>query len=218
LPEWRSQQCSGPFEVEWARHGSVDIDSSVLRELQRELWAAALKEAKNGTIGVASCCKDPERIEQGQRLLPCLFVSYDLCALAMSDVVGLVESSLRSRGITDARLGLSFMLSGAAGPRCTPEDPTCGPVPLGAGKSASPGDRCSNHRHPVDPPSSPAFRRFSRGSCAHDGECTIGGCGNRCTAWTEGNFISTCEGYRKIQEVPAYCGCVDGACTWFVAD
>jgi len=56
---------------------------------------------------------------------------------------------------------------------------------------------------------------LSWGTCAYDGECSRSGGGNQCVPWTESG-AGTCEAYLPREEAPAFCGCVQGRCTWFV--
>ncbi len=101
-------------------------------------------------------------------------------------------------------------LGGAVSRRCAPEDPECGPVPF---------INDDGRRPPLDERSEPFHLGGARGgACAHDGDCVIGGCGNRCWSWTcpRANSGSTCEGYLFDEAV--YCGCVHGTCGFFTED
>jgi hypothetical protein len=196
----------------------VAIDWAPLKAIKDELWTKAVGRAKHGSVGVGACCGNRERAERGQELVRCLVVSYDLCALEMADVVTLVEGALRAHGVAEARVGVSFNLSGAAGPRCTPDDPACGPLRYLGGAESTRRKVCSDRRVPIDRAFSPAYGSLSGGTCSHDGECSVGGCGNQCTTWTNAGGYGTCEGHSRMEEAPAYCGCVEGSCAWFVVE
>jgi hypothetical protein len=96
-------------------------------------------------------------------------------------------------------------------PRCAADDPACGPMPYNracveqtdydprAKRKLVYGE---NGREPTIP-----------GQCTHDGECVIGGCGNKCIPTSLGSSTGTCEGRLELEH--AYCGCVDTACVSF---
>ncbi|MEZ4410167.1 MAG: hypothetical protein R3A52_27370 [Polyangiales bacterium] len=56
--------------------------------------------------------------------------------------------------------------------------------------------------------------RLGQQAVSHDGECAIGGCGNRCGSWQAPRRAGTCEGYSELDE-GAFCGCVEGRCAFF---
>jgi hypothetical protein len=54
---------------------------------------------------------------------------------------------------------------------------------------------------------------LSSGSCTHDGECVVSGCGNHCVAWDVPAVGGTCPAYHALTD--AFCGCLTGHCAWF---
>lgn len=99
------------------------------------------------------------------------------------------------------------------GPRCAADDPACGPDPNNACLERTNYDARKQRKlvygeNSREPPVA--------GQCSHDGECVIGGCGNRCIPTSRGTSTSTCEGRLELEH--AYCGCVNTACVWFTTD
>ena len=95
----------------------------------------------------------------------------------------------------------------APGPRCAPDDLACEPLPYGA---------ACVEKTDYDPQGKRTIVRAGGGTdapCAHDGECTIGGCGNECVPTSDIPLPGTCQLYTRWQNV--YCGCVQNACAWF---
>ena len=54
----------------------------------------------------------------------------------------------------------------------------------------------------------------SQDSCAHDGECTMAGCGNVCVSYRAGEMETDCIGYEWLDRAQ-FCGCIDGMCSFF---
>ena len=95
----------------------------------------------------------------------------------------------------------------APGPRCAADDPACEPLPYQA---------ACVEKTAYNPRATRTIVRAGGGThapCAHDGECTIGGCGNECVPTSDIPLPGTCQLYTRWQNV--YCGCVQNACAWF---
>ncbi|MDP3274531.1 MAG: hypothetical protein Q8Q09_05000 [Deltaproteobacteria bacterium] len=113
-------------------------------------------------------------------------------------------------------LRLSVTLTQPSGARCTADDPDCGPVSYRHGCPDSLGYRRGGVRVPVsNVVNAPhPLAGYEGGVCQRDGECLVGGCGNHCVAAGSQSFTATCEAVPAFDE--ALCGCVQGACRWFV--
>jgi hypothetical protein len=146
--------------------------------------------------GFGSCCANDGA---------CVHVELDLCTTKVADLARAFASWVDS----DANIRLFVELSGVTGPRCDGKGKPCGPTPYTRTSLARAGYRCDDHRDPI-------AKELAWGKCAHDGECSVAGCGNQCVPWPESNLIGTCEGYTQMEDAPAFCGCVHGECSWFV--
>ncbi len=136
----------------------------------------------------------------------CFRIDGNLCELRVEDAITRFREAVARDGqLAGARLELQVALEGNLGPRCTAEDPSCVPIPYeGHPRYDAGGARRAG-----------PLRTHGGGSCAHDGECVVGGCGNHCMHWTFGGAHegATCEGYDLPERT--FCGCVEGACGWF---
>jgi hypothetical protein len=95
----------------------------------------------------------------------------------------------------------------APGPRCAADDPACEPLPYQA---------ACVEKTAYNPKATRSIVRAGGGSnlsCAHDGECVIGGCGNDCVPTSDVPRPGTCQLYTHWQNV--YCGCLQNTCAWF---
>ena len=149
--------------------------------------------------GYGACCAE------GSPKSGCIRVELNLCTTKVADLARAFATWVDA----DANLQLLVELSGVTGPRCDGKGKPCGPTPYTGTSAAHAGYRCDDRRDPI-------MKKLSWGKCAHDGECSVAGCGNQCVPWTESNLIGTCEGYSTMEEAPAFCGCVRGECSWFV--
>jgi hypothetical protein len=100
-------------------------------------------------------------------------------------------------------------------PRCSAEDPQCGPEPVRDGEPVCFEPMAPRERLPPgdELPAPPA-----RGSvCSHDGECLIAGCGNACVRYPFSRVETNCKGFAWLDD-RALCGCVEGSCSFFKQD
>ena len=98
-------------------------------------------------------------------------------------------------------------------PRCSATDPGCGPVPVGSSdqfcyRPSAERILLPAHRKGEAPRSDSKYR------CSHDGECILNGCSNACTSYLVGQIETECIGYDWLDD-GAFCGCVQGECTFF---
>lgn len=140
---------------------------------------------------------------------PCTNVEVDLCTTQMEGIARAFAGFVEKDALGDVQLNLVVRLSGLTGPRCDGKKGSCGPEPYVSVSLAKAGYRCDGERRRV-------MTQLAWGTCAHDGECQSAGCGNQCVPWTQGALIGTCEGYPAMEEAPAFCGCVQGGCAWFL--
>ncbi len=142
---------------------------------------------------------------EGTRI--CLHLRLDLCAdsverVASEVIAAIAQDPILPRPATE----LAIELGGLVEPRCTTAQAGCEPQPLDEGSRYDPFKKRGPRFH---------LGGQRGGSCGHDGECMIAGCGNRCLHWScpGANEASTCEGYSFAK--PVFCGCVRGECGWF---
>lgn len=93
-------------------------------------------------------------------------------------------------------------------PRCTADDPACGPEAFDHGCVAAAGTR-----KPITN-IAPGYT-----DCDHDGECVNSGCGYQCesTRKVDPHVAYTCQGNSAMDHrlAHAMCGCIQHACAWF---
>jgi hypothetical protein len=118
-----------------------------------------------------------------------------------------IAEKLATLGPAGARARVEVTIVSAPGPRCAPDDPACEPLPYQA---------ACVEKTDYDPKRKRTIVRAGGGTdlpCAHDGACTIGGCGNECVPTSDIPLPGTCQAYARWQNV--YCGCVQNTCAWF---
>jgi hypothetical protein len=138
----------------------------------------------------------------------CFQITGSLCEQHVTDTMSAFRDALaQDATLAGASIELQVVLAGHLGPRCTPDDPACLPLPY----------QGEPHFAPDGPRHAGVLASHSAGACSHDGECVVGGCGNHCMLWEYGgaNESATCEGYASTDSSPMFCGCVDGGCAWF---
>jgi hypothetical protein len=186
------------FTRKGTRKPKPDEELAFLERHRKEIHAMA---GVNGS-GYGLCCSNKD-LGFG-----CVRITVDLCTTRVDQIASAFATWASELG--DADLAVSIELAGAAGPRCDGTK-ACGPQPYPSISLARAGYRCDGPRTPLE-----VEPKLSWGRCAHDGECSKAGCGNQCVPWTEAHLIGTCEGRTNMENAPAFCGCVEGACTWFV--
>ena len=150
------------------------------------------------TSGVGSCCAggdwpDPKA---------CIVVGMNGCSHHASELIELFRGFQASSDETsDVAFQLSFEIQGLLGPRCE-RSVECGPEPY----HAAIGAKLRATRTSIEPAKDDT-------RCAHDGECLITGCGDRCDHWTNTGRAGTCKYRDDLKET--FCGCVEQQCAWF---
>jgi hypothetical protein len=148
----------------------------------------------------------------------CIRLRIWLCSVPVEEAIAAVAEQVDATPLARATVGIHIDLIGAAGPRCAAGDDACGPEPY-EGTLADSGYDCHDDRVLVTdewPGLAASFAAYTGGACRHDGECVVAGCGNHCVSWDTRIEVGTCEGYTELEDAPALCGCVEGACAWFV--
>jgi hypothetical protein len=95
-------------------------------------------------------------------------------------------------------------------PRCSSNDPECGPEPVERSEAVCYRPLATRERLPPGQ----GRRGASANRCSHDGECLIAGCGNACVGYRLAEIETNCIGYDWLDE-DALCGCVEGGCSFF---
>jgi hypothetical protein len=164
------------------------------------------------TSGIGGCCSPAVA---AKTRVACIKIWIGPCELSMSQLVSVVDRALSDAQLSDARLGVDLSVMGMVGPRCQPSEPDCGPLESGhaRGAPARPTAGCQPGRVPLDGP----VGQPSGNKCAHDGECVIDGCDDRCVPWhkTQGGMVMCDAAHREDDGEPEYCGCVEERCAWF---
>jgi len=98
-------------------------------------------------------------------------------------------------------------------PRCSAQDPQCGPAPLNTFEGCyRPGGR----RFPLSPQPNPSGALVPPEAirCDHDGECVVASCGTACRSYGFADLPGTlCA--KPTRTSALLCGCVHGTCQGF---
>ena len=211
----RRDACLRPPYVPAVDAGQLADGTPVIVEDEGRRWQVIVQDGERWGGEDAQRFVDRMRARPGMAMLsfgahcqealnPCFRLEVNLCEAKLEGVVGEFRDALAAEGGVPGAVTLRVGFAGRLGPRCTPPDPDCLPIPYGGGEPRA-----------VDRREAGPLPEYSAGECSHDGDCLVGGCGNHCTSWHYGaaNESSTCEGYAFAE--PVYCGCVNGSCGWF---
>jgi hypothetical protein len=195
------------------RPGSRALSLAELDQLVVQLTPALKEQLGVEYVATSSCCHGKKQKQER-----CLSVRLPVCSHPLERVAQVFSEQLSATQISGAKVNLLVEYTGHVGPRCSPADASCRPVPY-LSVPPTPGDKAAGR---ATPPYDPALGRepvvywkepLSSGACAHDGECTRFGCGNHCMPWHTPEFAASCPGFIYLHD--AHCGCVGGQCTWF---
>lgn len=209
----------------WERTGTREATAEelgVVVEANSRAWMERLSAER---VGVGTCGPIPGGASVPRGAL-CIDVGLSLCASRVQQVLEAVGTALAATpatpasppGLADATVRVAIELTGAAGPRCASTDRACLPIPY-SGSLESAGYDCTDDRVLASdqwPDIASRMEGYTGGSCRHDGECIVAGCGNHCVAWDTNVGAGTCEAYTVLEDAPALCGCVGNRCAWFV--
>jgi hypothetical protein len=179
-----------------ARDGQRELDGQELSNLNTNLFHGLPGMEEAGAGGVR--CLSPSSLPA---------VGLTLRVRENSATPGQIAEKLATLVPDGAIARVEVTIISAPGPRCAPDDPTCGPLPYAA---------ACIEKTDYDPKGKRTIVRAGGGTnlpCSHDGECTIGGCGNDCVPTSDVPRPGTCQLYTRWQNV--YCGCLQNACAWF---
>jgi hypothetical protein len=194
--DWRQRFCNDMRVVETEGRPLDGEELAAFQKRHDRDWVLPGVE----TLGIGGCCP-----AEGQENVLCVHVYMNGCMTPAEDVARRIQADLRADRLGQITIG--FLISAPREPRCQPRDRDCGPEPYSGGRPSQGRPRAAVHL------TDRSFGEFSGGQCAHDGECRRAGCGNHCVPWTEPSFEATCEAWDALQG--AFCGCLDGQCTWF---
>jgi len=192
----RYQVCAGGTDYIIDRPGTRELTEAERKLLNVDLYKSTPVRGMAGIGGVACPPAKPQiglRVWLDENTATPVMIAERLAALAT-----------RAGGDPAARVQVT--ITSAPGPRCTADDPACGPVPYEA---------ACVERTDYDPKARRTLvsARSGLGPCGYDGECGVGGCGNECVPTHLVDHGGTCEGRIGWENV--YCGCVEAKCVWF---
>lgn len=192
-----------PFEVGGYRGTRIDDRTLYFKRTGRPLTEAegdavfsTFRPAgmQMGSSGLWSIFRCPDVARSG-----CLRFVVWLCQTSLERVTGDLDAALTRAGAADGEVGLLLEVLEARGPKCKRGE-ACRPLPHYAFPAAT--NDPTRSRRPVG---------RSIGRCERDGGCE--GPGNRCAPWYLQGGIEPL--IAQSFPTPRFCGCVEGACTWF---
>jgi hypothetical protein len=130
----------------------------------------------------------------------CLHFTLWLCQTSLDRLTGELDAALAQAGASDGELGVVVRALEARGPKCKP-DATC---PLDRHYGSPEGT--------YDPKGARRALGDGGGRCDRDNDCE-GGHSNSCHAWYLSGGVENLIYISRPS--PTFCGCIDGACTWF---
>jgi hypothetical protein len=159
------------------------------------------------TYGLGACGRDVSH-----RAFTCIRLTVPICQPWLEEVRR-VAPVARGEG-----LGIMVEIQGRTGPRCAAGEPNCGPLPYHApapGAHQETRNWAGDFTLPLRPGAALQTVRddLGSGSCTHAGDCVRAGCGNNCDAWYQPVYGARCPAFSDLSD--AYCGCLQGQCTWF---
>jgi hypothetical protein len=209
---FRYDRCAHGPRYRLSRAGTRALSLDELRAVKDHLLPPTSGPSSTA-IGICGCETGAKSAaESGGEVAPlCLSIFLRAGDLDPPALAALVAERLRSLSLDDAAVGVRVDLHAKPGPRCSPDDPACGPIPVSRDKCpADVGYRPGASRTPV-------FRQpDGGGECAHDGECDSGTCESCFSTREIDRSISGDCFYSSGMKANALCGCVSGRCTFFV--
>jgi hypothetical protein len=200
-------------EQRWVRDAPREPMPDEVGAVVAQHGSAWVEQLDLDSVGLGTCGDLP-----GAALpVLCIRVSAWICGTRVDQILEAVATRITAGPLADARIRVLIELGGRTGPRCAATDRACTPTPYGGTLAAS-GYHCTDDRIPAATAFGPTFAALGGGSCRHDGECVVAGCGNHCVSWDTRLGAATCEAYSQLEDPPALCGCVSSHCTWFLAD
>jgi hypothetical protein len=156
---FRYQTCQGRPRYRLIRPGTRALAADEIREVGRNLLPPTPGPAR---IGIGSCaCDVPRTAEQSSAL--CVSISLRAGDLDPAALAALISHRVEALSLGAAAVMVRVDLHAKPGPRCLPEDPGCGPIPVAQECLADIGYVPGRPRVPV-------FENLNGGECAHDGE------------------------------------------------
>lgn len=159
------------------------------------LRPAGLSTASSALYSIHRCADIPRA--------SCLRFTLWLCQTSLERFTAELDGALDHAGAPDGELGVVVEVLEARGPKCKP-DTTC-PLDRHYGSPEGAYDEAAARR-PLG---------GGGGRCDRDNDCE-GGHSNSCHAWYLRGGVETLIYISRPN--PTFCGCIDGACTWFDLD
>jgi hypothetical protein len=199
---FRYEPCENLSRYRLVRPGTRVLTQDEMLAIGRHLLDATPGSSGTG-IGVCACGATPDPPP------PCLSFSLRAGAMDPPALAALLSSRVEALSLGTAALSVRVDLHAKPSPRCLPEDPGCGPIPV--------GHQClADVRYLPGRPRTPVFERLNGGDCAHDGECDSGECDSCFSTRESDRYISGDCFFPSGMKPNALCGCVAGQCTFFV--
>jgi hypothetical protein len=204
---FRYERCQVRPRYRLVRSGTRALTTDEKVEVGRHLLPSTPGPSA-ARIGICDC--EPRPKAPGEESPVCVSISLRAGDLEPPALAALISRRLESLSLGAATLTVRVDLHAKPGPRCLPDHPGCGPIPVGQRCPADIGYAPGRARKPV-------FERIDGGDCAHDGECDSGICGDSCYSTRElDRYIDAGSCFAITGMKPnALCGCVAGQCTFF---
>jgi hypothetical protein len=159
---------------------------------ENSFGGARLGHAGSALHSMASC--------PGVAKASCLELSLWQCQTSVADLARVLAGATEGAGVGDGELEAMVYVVESRGPACTS---ACTPAPHYSQRGVYDQRRGRT----------PIANLFGAGACEQDGDCD-GRNSNRCISWyLRGGWEDLI--YIRLPQ-PAFCGCVDRACSWFV--
>jgi hypothetical protein len=203
---FRYERCENRARYRLVRAGKRALTSDEMSAVGRGLLPPTSGPA---SVGIGSCeCATTEKAPGHVRPL-CVSISLRAADLDPPALAGLVSRRIEELALADATVGIRVDLHAKPGPRCLPDDPPCGPIPVGQRCPSDVGYVAGRTRQTI-------FEQIDGGPCSHDGECDSGTCDSCFSTRESDRFIAgDCFAINGMKP-NALCGCVAGQCRFFV--
>jgi len=224
VPGWSAAVCTDGFGSfrdadDRARRSAYFVHKGTRRISEAEFKAVQMAvlaiPGLRASVGLGGCCS-PQVAKKTDAF--CLKVwLQEVCDMPLSRIVQATDEALRQRGLEHVRVGVDVMVDGPVGPGSAAADPRCAPlssqdVEWWPNVPRSSASGCVAGRVRVAEP----HQETPGLACAHDGECLVAACGEKCLRWDQPLGPLTCPDHGRLEDAPVtYCGCVSGRCDWF---
>ena len=203
---FRYEPCPGQPRYRLVRPGPRALTADELGEVRRKLLTPT--PGLRG-VGIGSCACDVPKTP-AEKSASCVSISVGAGDLDPPALAQLISGRVEALSLGAVAVAVRVDVHAKPEPRCLPEDPGCGPIPV--------AQQCiADIQYVPGRPRVPVFEKLNGGDCAHDGECDSALCGDSCysTRGLDSDFvIGSCFTFSGMKP-NALCGCVAGQCTFF---